>query len=178
MLAGDICTRYAWAWQLWCGVERGRERAYRQHERAEWAMRACEEWRVCERWRMSGSGWAMAVKQTGTTCRWGQAREMENQGPNSNTFNTRSLAFSRSVSGMHGSTRQEEVIDHRLTDREWAEEWKHLDHVRKVITFFITIQSVCVWENERTWEVCLLVISVCLHVCLFCFCFITKAYCF
>jgi len=61
---------------------------------------------------------------------------MENQGPNSNTFNTRSLSFSRSVSGMHGSTRQEEVIDHRLTDREWAEEWKHLDHVRKVITFF------------------------------------------
>ncbi|XP_028978769.2 protein CBFA2T1 isoform X2 [Esox lucius] len=32
--------------------------------------------------------------------------------------------------GMHGA-RQEEVIDHRLTDREWAEEWKHLDHVRK-----------------------------------------------
>lgn len=37
---------------------------------------------------------------------------------------------------MHTGTRQEEVIDHRLTDREWAEEWKHLDHVRKVITFF------------------------------------------
>uniref|UniRef100_A0A9J8CE89 RUNX1 partner transcriptional co-repressor 1 n=1 Tax=Cyprinus carpio carpio TaxID=630221 RepID=A0A9J8CE89_CYPCA len=35
--------------------------------------------------------------------------------------------------GMHGSTRQEEVIDHRLTDREWAEEWKHLDHVRKLL---------------------------------------------
>lgn len=30
---------------------------------------------------------------------------------------------------MHGA-RQEEVIDHRLTDREWAEEWKHLDNVR------------------------------------------------
>nr|XP_046217198.1 protein CBFA2T1-like [Oncorhynchus gorbuscha] len=29
--------------------------------------------------------------------------------------------------GMHGA-RQEEVIDHRLTDREWGEEWKHLDH--------------------------------------------------
>jgi len=40
---------------------------------------------------------------------------------------------------MHTGTRQEEVIDHRLTDREWAEEWKHLDHVRKVITFFIII---------------------------------------
>ena len=22
------------------------------------------------------------------------------------------------------------MIDHRLTDREWAEEWKHLDNVR------------------------------------------------
>lgn len=32
--------------------------------------------------------------------------------------------------GLHG-TRQEEMIDHRLTDREWAEEWKHLDHVRR-----------------------------------------------
>lgn len=38
---------------------------------------------------------------------------------------------------MHAGTRQEEVIDHRLTDREWAEEWKHLDHVRKVITFLL-----------------------------------------
>ncbi|KAJ7312043.1 hypothetical protein JRQ81_006376 [Phrynocephalus forsythii] len=27
------------------------------------------------------------------------------------------------------SSRQEEVIDHRLTDREWAEEWKHLNNV-------------------------------------------------
>ncbi|XP_076157538.1 protein CBFA2T1 isoform X5 [Alosa pseudoharengus] len=34
--------------------------------------------------------------------------------------------------GMHGA-RQEEVIDHRLTEREWAEEWKHLDHVRKLL---------------------------------------------
>lgn len=63
---------------------------------------------------------------------------------------TLALSLSLVLSGMHGSTRQEEVIDHRLTDREWAEEWKHLDHVRKVITFFITIQSVCVWERE--WE--------------------------
>lgn len=29
---------------------------------------------------------------------------------------------------VHGS-RQEEVIDHRLTEREWAEEWKHLNNV-------------------------------------------------
>uniref|UniRef100_A0A6Q2X772 NHR2-like domain-containing protein n=1 Tax=Esox lucius TaxID=8010 RepID=A0A6Q2X772_ESOLU len=34
--------------------------------------------------------------------------------------------------GMHGA-RQEEVIDHRLTDREWAEEWKHLDHLLNCI---------------------------------------------
>lgn len=32
------------------------------------------------------------------------------------------------LSAVHGA-RQEEVIDHRLTDREWAEEWKHLDNV-------------------------------------------------
>ncbi|XP_069029557.1 protein CBFA2T3 isoform X3 [Embiotoca jacksoni] len=29
--------------------------------------------------------------------------------------------------------RQEEVIDHRLTDREWAEEWKHLDNLLNCI---------------------------------------------
>uniref|UniRef100_A0A7N6FBG2 MYND-type domain-containing protein n=1 Tax=Anabas testudineus TaxID=64144 RepID=A0A7N6FBG2_ANATE len=34
---------------------------------------------------------------------------------------------------MHAGTRQEEVIDHRLTDREWAEEWKHLDHLLNCI---------------------------------------------
>ncbi|KAM7406017.1 hypothetical protein PAMP_000423 [Pampus punctatissimus] len=33
---------------------------------------------------------------------------------------------------VHG-TRQEEVIDHRLTDREWAEEWKHLDNLLNCI---------------------------------------------
>lgn len=37
------------------------------------------------------------------------------------------------LAGLHG-TRQEEMIDHRLTDREWAEEWKHLDHVRAECT--------------------------------------------
>lgn len=34
-----------------------------------------------------------------------------------------------SLPAVHGA-RQEEVIDHRLTDREWAEEWKHLNNVR------------------------------------------------
>ncbi|XP_019469693.1 protein CBFA2T1 [Meleagris gallopavo] len=36
------------------------------------------------------------------------------------------------LAGLHG-TRQEEMIDHRLTDREWAEEWKHLDHLLNCI---------------------------------------------
>ncbi|XP_073763450.1 protein CBFA2T3 isoform X8 [Danio rerio] len=35
-------------------------------------------------------------------------------------------------SAVHGA-RQEEVIDHRLTDREWAEEWKHLDNLLNCI---------------------------------------------
>ncbi|XP_077447362.1 protein CBFA2T1 isoform X2 [Stigmatopora argus] len=35
--------------------------------------------------------------------------------------------------GVHTGGRQEEVIDHRLTDREWAEEWKHLDHLLNCI---------------------------------------------
>lgn len=40
------------------------------------------------------------------------------------------------VAAVHGA-RQEEVIDHRLTDREWAEEWKHLDNVRiKMVAVF------------------------------------------
>ncbi|KAL4629954.1 protein CBFA2T1 isoform X3 [Arapaima gigas] len=46
--------------------------------------------------------------------------------------NSRDLRERTRPLGMHG-TRQEEVIDHRLTDREWAEEWKHLDHVRKLL---------------------------------------------
>lgn len=33
---------------------------------------------------------------------------------------------------VHGS-RPEEVIDHRLTDREWAEEWKHLNNLLNCI---------------------------------------------
>uniref|UniRef100_A0A803VR70 CBFA2/RUNX1 partner transcriptional co-repressor 3 n=1 Tax=Ficedula albicollis TaxID=59894 RepID=A0A803VR70_FICAL len=44
----------------------------------------------------------------------------------------RGLSLLRScLAAVHG-TRQEEVIDHRLTDREWAEEWKHLNNVRGV----------------------------------------------
>ncbi|KAG7261473.1 hypothetical protein CRUP_003341, partial [Coryphaenoides rupestris] len=28
---------------------------------------------------------------------------------------------------------REEPVDHRLTDREWADEWRHLDHVLNCI---------------------------------------------
>lgn len=53
-----------------------------------------------------------------------------------------SICLSFVLAGMHAGTRQEEVIDHRLTDREWAEEWKHLDHVRKVITILLLYSTV------------------------------------
>ncbi|NWH40189.1 MTG16 protein, partial [Chloropsis hardwickii] len=43
----------------------------------------------------------------------------------------RELRERQRPAAVHG-TRQEEVIDHRLTDREWAEEWKHLNNVRSV----------------------------------------------
>lgn len=52
---------------------------------------------------------------------------------------------------MPGS-RQEEVIDHRLTEREWAEEWKHLNSVSVCDS-----QSVCTpldpkaWGGEQHW---------------------------
>lgn len=64
-------------------------------------------------------------------------------------FTFPSVRLSFFLTGMHTGTRQEEVIDHRLTDREWAEEWKHLDHVRKVITFFITILYSSVSVSRR-----------------------------
>lgn len=52
---------------------------------------------------------------------------------------------------MPGS-RQEEVIDHRLTEREWAEEWKHLNSVS-----ICDSQNVCTpldpkaWGGEQNW---------------------------
>ncbi|XP_023675944.1 protein CBFA2T1 isoform X3 [Paramormyrops kingsleyae] len=39
----------------------------------------------------------------------------------------------RPLAGMHSTRQHEEVVDHRLTDREWAEEWKHLDHLLNCI---------------------------------------------
>ncbi|XP_018410849.1 PREDICTED: protein CBFA2T2 isoform X4 [Nanorana parkeri] len=40
------------------------------------------------------------------------------------------------VGGINGNPSngyQEELVDHRLTEREWAEEWKHLDHALNCI---------------------------------------------
>ncbi|XP_068118118.1 protein CBFA2T2 isoform X2 [Hyperolius riggenbachi] len=40
------------------------------------------------------------------------------------------------VGGINGNLTngyQEELVDHRLTEREWAEEWKHLDHALNCI---------------------------------------------
>ncbi|NWU05202.1 MTG16 protein, partial [Cephalopterus ornatus] len=44
----------------------------------------------------------------------------------------RELRERQRPTAVHG-TRQEEVIDHRLTDREWAEEWKHLNNLLNCI---------------------------------------------
>lgn len=33
------------------------------------------------------------------------------------------------ATGLNGGY-QDELVDHRLTEREWADEWKHLDQVR------------------------------------------------
>lgn len=35
------------------------------------------------------------------------------------------------IIGLNGGY-QDELVDHRLTEREWADEWKHLDHVRNL----------------------------------------------
>ncbi|KAG8446294.1 hypothetical protein GDO86_013938 [Hymenochirus boettgeri] len=37
------------------------------------------------------------------------------------------------VNGNLNNGYQEELVDHRLTEREWAEEWKHLDHALNCI---------------------------------------------
>lgn len=39
---------------------------------------------------------------------------------------------------------QEELVDHRLTEREWADEWKHLDHVRLSFHYLMTLGDVCI----------------------------------
>ncbi|NWQ84149.1 MTG16 protein, partial [Columbina picui] len=44
----------------------------------------------------------------------------------------RELRERQRPAAVHGA-RQEEVIDHRLTDREWAEEWKHLNNLLNCI---------------------------------------------
>ncbi|XP_063311805.1 protein CBFA2T2 isoform X2 [Pelobates fuscus] len=48
----------------------------------------------------------------------------------------RDLRERHQIMGMNGNLNnsfQEELVDHRLTEREWAEEWKHLDHALNCI---------------------------------------------
>uniref|UniRef100_A0A8C3M2L9 CBFA2/RUNX1 partner transcriptional co-repressor 3 n=1 Tax=Chrysolophus pictus TaxID=9089 RepID=A0A8C3M2L9_CHRPC len=54
----------------------------------------------------------------GLTCGWERCRADSPPSP---------LPPHAWFAAVHGA-RQEEVIDHRLTDREWAEEWKHLNN--------------------------------------------------
>ncbi|RMC15174.1 hypothetical protein DUI87_07356 [Hirundo rustica rustica] len=64
--------------------------------------------------------------------------------------NHRDLRDRNRPMGLHG-TRQEEMIDHRLTDREWAEEWKHLDHPYQAllisVSCIILLIKVCQKRN-------------------------------
>lgn len=52
---------------------------------------------------------------------------------------------------VHGA-RQEEVIDHRLTDREWAEEWKHLDNVRVNIVALFHVPHFSIHKHQKANE--------------------------
>lgn len=52
---------------------------------------------------------------------------------------------------VHGA-RQEEVIDHRLTDREWAEEWKHLDNVRVNIVALLHAPHFSIHKHQKANE--------------------------
>lgn len=52
---------------------------------------------------------------------------------------------------VHGA-RQEEVIDHRLTDREWAEEWKHLDNVRVNIVALLHAHHFFIHKHQKANE--------------------------
>ncbi|XP_077108060.1 protein CBFA2T2 isoform X5 [Ranitomeya variabilis] len=42
-------------------------------------------------------------------------------------------AVTGGINGGLNNGYQEELVDHRLTEREWAEEWKHLDHALNCI---------------------------------------------
>ncbi|XP_033822923.1 protein CBFA2T2 isoform X1 [Periophthalmus magnuspinnatus] len=58
---------------------------------------------------------------------------------------TRDLKDRPRLPGTNGAYR-EEPVDHRLTDREWADEWRHLDHVLNCIVDMVekTRRSVAV----------------------------------
>ncbi|XP_073539854.1 protein CBFA2T2 isoform X4 [Phyllobates terribilis] len=45
----------------------------------------------------------------------------------------RQHAVTGGINGSLNNGYQEELVDHRLTEREWAEEWKHLDHALNCI---------------------------------------------
>uniref|UniRef100_A0A8C5QZR2 CBFA2/RUNX1 partner transcriptional co-repressor 2 n=1 Tax=Leptobrachium leishanense TaxID=445787 RepID=A0A8C5QZR2_9ANUR len=48
----------------------------------------------------------------------------------------RDMRERHNIIGVNGNVNngfQEEMVDHRLTEREWAEEWKHLDHALNCI---------------------------------------------
>ncbi|XP_060628329.2 protein CBFA2T2 isoform X2 [Anolis sagrei] len=50
--------------------------------------------------------------------------------------------------GLNGGY-QDELVDHRLTEREWADEWKHLDHVRNCRKYVLALN--CIMEMvEKT----------------------------
>lgn len=51
-------------------------------------------------------------------------------------------------SGSNGGYR-EEPVDHRLTEREWAEEWRHLDHVRLDLLIILTKSTVLILRYSR-----------------------------
>ncbi|TRY97420.1 hypothetical protein DNTS_016605 [Danionella cerebrum] len=57
------------------------------------------------------------------------------------------------VPGTNGGYR-EEPVDHRLTDREWAEEWRHLDHVLNSIVDMVekTRRSVSVLRRCQEFD--------------------------
>ncbi|KAK5874095.1 hypothetical protein PBY51_019073 [Eleginops maclovinus] len=61
-----------------------------------------------------------------------QYRDPYRHNEHRDTRDTRDTRDRHRPTAVHGAC-QEEVIDHRLTDREWAEEWKHLDNLLNCI---------------------------------------------
>lgn len=128
---------------VWGRAGRGCERARRQHGWAVWGMRACEQWRACERWRMSGSGWAMAEKQTASTyhCE-GEQEKWRSQIVTrlTHSFSVSLYLYLRdarrhTAGGSHRSQTHRQRMGRRV-EAPWP--------CKKSNNIFITIQSVCV----------------------------------